>query len=45
MTASGLIFLAVILDAAAIASVIVAVLWMVIQLDSVVTKRFTRGGD
>jgi hypothetical protein len=46
MTASTEIFLSVIIDGAAIASVILALLWVVAALESVLTNKiFTKGGD
>ena len=45
MTASGEIFLSVILDAAAIAMVITTLLWLMVTLESVLTKILQKGGD
>jgi len=45
LTASTEIFLYVIADAAAIASVILALIWVLAALESVLTKTLTKGGD
>lgn len=45
MTASGFIFLFVVADAAAIASVIVALLWVLTALENVLTKLLKKGGN
>jgi len=45
MTASTEIFLSVLVDGAAIASVILALLWVMAALENVLTKTLTKGGD